>query len=490
MASYNTLRRRDKNDEVKQLQEKLISQGYDLGSTGADGSYGPKTQEAVQKYQSDNGLQVDGIAGSQTLGKLYASDMPSVTQQTQTLAPPAVTTPAPSYRYDPQQDTVYQAALQKLQAAQENAPTYAGTYDQRLQEIYDRIVNRKPFSYDLNGDALWHQYKDQHVQQGQMAMEDAMGQAAALTGGYGNSYGQKVGQQTYNQHLQALTDKIPELYQLARSMYDTEGNRLAEQYAMTGDLAADEYGKYQDAHNLWLQNLERARADVDTAYDRGQNSWYTEHQLKTQAEDTQYGRQQDAYSRLVELITSTGYTPSQEELTAAGMRASEAAAYAKFYADQNVKTGSDGGKKGTGSYNNGKLSLNQVKLIQASLGVPQTGMWDASTQAAAGGYKADDAWALYYKGQLGTSVLPYQLSGTQTGTDGEWSAGITENRGTGAGQLKGSAWDYSKNNLSQLLRNKNYAEADKYMDQIVDQLSEEQFDELIRLFESYGYSFG
>ena len=490
MATYNTLRRGDKNDEVKQLQEKLISQGYDLGSTGADGSYGPKTQAAVQKYQSDNGLQVDGIAGSQTLGKLYASDMPSVTQQTQTLAPPAVTTPAPSYRYDPQQDTVYQAALQKLQAAQENAPTYAGTYDQRLQEIYDQIVNRKPFSYDLNGDALWHQYKDQHVQLGQMAAEDAMGQAAALTGGYGNSYGQKVGQQTYNQHLQALTDKIPELYQLAQSMYAAEGDRLAQKYSMTGQLAADEYAKHQDALNLWQQNLDRAQAEADAAYERGENSWLTEQQLKTQAEDTQYGRQQDAYSRLVELITSTGYAPSQEELTAAGMRASEAAAYAKYYADQNVKTGSGGGKTGTGSYNNGDLSIDQVKMIQYSLGVPATGMWDAATQAAAGGLKANDAWGQWNKGRLGQSMLPYQLNGDQTGTDGEWSSGITQNRGTGAGQLKGSAWDYSKNNLSQLLRNKNYAEADKYMDQIVDQLSEEQFDELIKLFESYGYSFG
>lgn len=55
-------------DEVKQIQTKLKSWGYYNGNI--DGIYGSGTYEAVKKFQSKNGLTVDGIAGSQTLAAL------------------------------------------------------------------------------------------------------------------------------------------------------------------------------------------------------------------------------------------------------------------------------------------------------------------------------------------------------------------------------------------------------------------------------------
>lgn len=53
-------------DWVKTVQTKLIVLGYDIGSTGADGMDGPKTQAAVKDFQKKNGLTVDGIAGPAT----------------------------------------------------------------------------------------------------------------------------------------------------------------------------------------------------------------------------------------------------------------------------------------------------------------------------------------------------------------------------------------------------------------------------------------
>lgn len=53
-------------DWVKQIQLKLIVLGYDIGSTGADGMDGPKTQAAVKDVQRKGGLVVDGIAGPAT----------------------------------------------------------------------------------------------------------------------------------------------------------------------------------------------------------------------------------------------------------------------------------------------------------------------------------------------------------------------------------------------------------------------------------------
>lgn len=99
----------------------------------------------------------------------------------------------------------------------------------------EKITSRKPFSYDLNGDALYQQYKDNYINQGRMAMADAVGQAAAMTGGYDNSYAQTVGQQIYNGYLQELNNRIPELYSLALEKYKSEGDELTNRYALLKD---------------------------------------------------------------------------------------------------------------------------------------------------------------------------------------------------------------------------------------------------------------
>lgn len=53
---------------VAALQEALIAQGFDPGAV--DGVYGHRTAEAVAQYQAIFGLQVDGVAGPETLGSL------------------------------------------------------------------------------------------------------------------------------------------------------------------------------------------------------------------------------------------------------------------------------------------------------------------------------------------------------------------------------------------------------------------------------------
>lgn len=59
-----------KNDNVKDLQNFLISKGYNVGSTGADGDFGPATKAAVMQFQTDNNLTADGIVGVQTVAKI------------------------------------------------------------------------------------------------------------------------------------------------------------------------------------------------------------------------------------------------------------------------------------------------------------------------------------------------------------------------------------------------------------------------------------
>ena len=179
-----------------------------------------------------------------------------------------------------------------------------GQYGQQMQEALDAIRKRKKFSYDLNGDALYQQYKDKYVQQGKQAMQDTMGQAAALTGGYGSTYGQAVGQQQYDAYLQQLNDVVPELYQMAYQQYQDEGDRMQQQYGMLGNLADDEYSKYRDAYNQWLTERDYAQGNADTAYDRGYNQWLQQwnqfntdrnYQLEKENADRQYQLQLEQF---------------------------------------------------------------------------------------------------------------------------------------------------------------------------------------------------
>ena len=69
-AYCDSLRYGMKGDEVAQLQNALIKQGYLKGS--ADGVYGPNTEKAVRNFQNENGLFVDGVAGNKTQSVLYS----------------------------------------------------------------------------------------------------------------------------------------------------------------------------------------------------------------------------------------------------------------------------------------------------------------------------------------------------------------------------------------------------------------------------------
>lgn len=146
-----------------------------------------------------------------------------------------------------------------------------GTYGKGMDEALQKVLNRDKFQYDINGDALYQQYKDRYIQQGKQAMMDTVGQAAALTGGYGNSYAQKAGQQAYQGYLQGLNDKVPELYRLALDRYNQEGTDLLNKYGMMSDQYAKEYSRYRDSVGDW----QNKRDYLATLYNNERSFDYT-----------------------------------------------------------------------------------------------------------------------------------------------------------------------------------------------------------------------
>ena len=169
-----------------------------------------------------------------------------------------------------QSDKVNSAEQQKTAAEQalSNLGAYNFTYGKQADydKAMDAILNRKKFSYDLNGDALYQQYKDNYINQGKMAMMDTMGQAAAMTGGYGNSYAATVGNQAYQASLQNLNNVIPQLYQLALESYKTEGDRLNNNLNVLGTDRQVEETSYNNKYNADLTRLTSDRDYFNTLY--------------------------------------------------------------------------------------------------------------------------------------------------------------------------------------------------------------------------------
>ena len=162
----------------------------------------------------------------------------------------------------------YESALAELEALRDAAPRYDSRYDEQIRSLYDQLTSRGPFRYDSATDPLYQQYRQSYVQLGQNAMRDTMGQAAALTGGYGSSYAQSVGQQQYDAYLRRLADVLPETYGMALDAWKAEGQDLQRRYSAAAALEQSDYERYLDELAQYNRSLDRARSDLDTAYER------------------------------------------------------------------------------------------------------------------------------------------------------------------------------------------------------------------------------
>lgn len=134
---------------------------------------------------------------------------------------------------------------------------YTSKWQQQLDAAMDKILNREAFSYNLNGDALYRQYKDRAVKNSRLAMMDTMGQAAAMTGGYGSSYAQSAGQQAYQKQMDTLTDQAAQLYDRARQDYDRQGQTDRDRYDLLRQRENSSYNQYKQSLSSWETENQR-----------------------------------------------------------------------------------------------------------------------------------------------------------------------------------------------------------------------------------------
>ena len=281
--------------------------------------------------------------------------------QTQTGTNPTYT-PSFTYKDYTPSDAVNSAQQRKTDA--ENALKNVGDFKYsgqgQLDSMIDQILNRKKFSYDLNGDVLYNQYKDQYQALGRTAMADTVAQASAMTGGYGNSYAATAGNQAYQQYLTQLNDKIPELYQLALSQYQQEGQDLLNNYNLLSNERQQEYGQYTDTltrlqndRNYYGEdyaneyNRDYGKYTNDREYNTTQywNDYNAEYQRQRDAEaDRQYA-EQFAYKKQQDAIANQLARDQLNET----IRNNKAAAAAKAASSSSSSKSSDGDVKLTDS---------------------------------------------------------------------------------------------------------------------------------------------
>ena len=228
------------------------------------------------------------------------------------------------------------AALDRVLS--EKPGSYTSRWDSELDALYDQIANRKAFSYDLGADPMYRQYREQYRSAGRLAMENTMGAAASLTGGYGSSYSQAVGQEQYGAYLEKLGNVMPQLYSAAYSRYKSEGEALSEKYAMAVKRGESEYNRYRD-------RLSDAKAQQELGY---------------KLEQQDYERQQKAFQTLMSLISSTGYEANEDDLKQSGMSQAQADAIRNEFLRKNGLL--DTGGTSSGAWYGGYASKEQTKL--------------------------------------------------------------------------------------------------------------------------------
>ena len=178
--------------------------------------------------------------------------------------------------------------------------------DAELERLYAAITGRPAFSYDPASDPVYNSYAQSYQRRGRLAMRDTMGQAAALTGGYGSSYAQSVGQQQYDSYLQSLGEALPELYGMAWQRYNAEGDALKTAWELASERSEVK------------RESEREAAEREAAAQKS-------------AETARRGN----YDRLYKLIYNSGYNPNETELSDSGMTGEQASALLAEYRRRN-----------------------------------------------------------------------------------------------------------------------------------------------------------
>lgn len=224
-------------------------------------------------------------------------------------------------------------------------------YDQsgQISAKLDALLNRTPFSYDAASDPLYQQYRKQYTREADRSAEDVLGKTAVMTGGMPSTAAVAASQQASDYQMSQMTDKIPELQQLAYSMYQDKlsGDR-ADLNTLIG-LEDNNYNRWLADRNYLYQLARDQVGDQQTAdalaYQKQQDKLNYNYQKERDAiEDARYNSEwqyklQQAAQQAARRNTRVSTTPTGGgEADYDGLfAAAQASGYPKSFISNNYK---------------------------------------------------------------------------------------------------------------------------------------------------------
>ena len=210
-------------------------------------------------------------------------------------------------------------------------PSFDYTYDSEMRALIDQILNSNLADWK-KGDQ-YSALRDQYAANGEMGMNDLLGQVSSRTGGLASSYAASVANQEYN-------DWMSKLEQAAREMYQQDRSDKLNSLGVLSDAYDREYGEYGDKLNQW-------NADRNFAYQQAQDALANQWKQK----EWDYNMSQDEWNKAAQQADmmasygdfsgykALGYTDNQIE----SMR--QAYQIAQTAKAKSGRSGSSGGKK-------------------------------------------------------------------------------------------------------------------------------------------------
>lgn len=185
--------------------------------------------------------------------------------------------------------------------------TYSPTIDTsgtqaNLKAALGDIQNYGDFKYDLNADMLYKQAVDNAMMQGQKAMVDTNAAAAALTGGYGNSWAASVGNQAYQDYITQANNMIPQFQQMALNTWQSGFDKLRGVYDAITQQLSNELSLEDMYFNIWAQN----EANAANAHSMNSQGAYNAWAAGLDQLLGQYDVTKDYYGTLQELAKASG----------------------------------------------------------------------------------------------------------------------------------------------------------------------------------------
>lgn len=273
----------------------------------------------------------------------------------------------------------------------ESAPTYTSKYQDQIDELLGEILNRPAFEYDPETDPRYAAYRKEYAREGDRATADTMAQYASMTGGMPSTAATAAAQQAGNYYSAQMADKIPELYALAYSMYQDEGDNMRLNMDMLTALEQGDYNKYLNLLNQyntdrnfaygvysdnWNRNYQLDRDDIaDSRYDMEWNYGVNRDQIEDERyeDETAWNREQytdeTEYARALERAQTLAQAGDFSGYKALGYSDSEIAslqnAYNRALAAQTLSRSSGSSGRSSGSSSSSKPRLTYAQAVQA-----------------------------------------------------------------------------------------------------------------------------